>query len=122
MAITACEKTATGPRSIQPMEVQGLLNNDFAVLVDVREDTEIADGMAARAKWLPVSKIESDPAALDEFLKSVPKDKEIVFYCRSGSRAGSVAKQVAAKGYKVANMGGFHDWVAAGLPTEKPKK
>jgi rhodanese-related sulfurtransferase len=45
--------------------------------------------------------------------------KEVILYCRSGNRAGIVAKALAAKGVKTANAGGFKAWADAGQPTRK---
>ena len=105
---------------ISARETKGLLVNDFAVLVDVREEDEVKDGMAADAQWMPMSKIEADDPAWVAFQKKLPKDKKIVLYCAVGGRAGRVAKMLSEKGFKTANMGGFASWVAAGLPVKKP--
>lgn len=110
--------------SISPREAEGLLRNDFAVLIDVREKDEIAEGMAARGEWFPLSKAESsqpaDQAEFKSFLAKLPKDKKIILYCRSGNRSGKFAAILEAQGFKTANMGGFEDWKAAGLPIKKP--
>jgi rhodanese-related sulfurtransferase len=45
--------------------------------------------------------------------------KEIIVYCRSGGRAGTVAAALAAKGVKTSNAGGFKAWADAGQPTRK---
>lgn len=103
-----------------PTEAEGMLRNDFAVLVDVREADEIKEGMAARAEWMPLSKIEANAPDWQDFVKKLPKDKTVIVYCRSGRRSGIVADKLAQMGYKTANMGGFSDWQAAGLPTKKP--
>jgi rhodanese-related sulfurtransferase len=105
-------------RSIDPQEVMGQLKNGFAVLVDVREEDEIKGGMAAQAEWMPMSKIRASDPAWEQFVAKLPKDKEIVFYCGAGGRAGDAAQRLAEKGYRTANMGGFKDWKAAGLPVK----
>lgn len=118
LAVLACTANAK-VQSITPIEAEGLLRNNFAVLVDVREANEVRNGMAAPAKWFPVGKIESDATEWRDFLSKIPKDKMIIFYCRSGRRSGIAAEKTAAKGYKTANMGGFEAWQKAGLPTRK---
>lgn len=105
---------------ITALETKGLLVNGFAVLVDVREDDEVKDGMAADAQWMPLSKIEANSPEWAAFQKKLPKDKKIVLYCAAGGRAGKVAKMLTEKGYQTANMGGFSSWEAAGLPVKKP--
>ena len=107
-------------RMMDPKEAVGMVANDFAVIVDVREEDEVrSSGMAAQAQWIPMSKIKGNDKQWLDFLSGVSKDKTLIFYCAAGGRAGKVASEVAAKGFKAGNMGGFKDWVAAGLPTKK---
>lgn len=107
-------------REVSAMEAAGALRNGFAVLVDVREKDEIADGMAEPATWMPTSKAVEGSPEWEKFVSGLPKDKEIIVYCAAGGRAGEVAEKLAKESFKVANMGGFKDWKAAGLPTKKP--
>ena len=105
---------------VSPREAMGLLSNQFAVLVDVREEGEIKEsGIASGATSIPLSKIEAGDPKWQEFQKRLSKDKQVIFYCRSGGRAGSAAQRLADQGYKAANMGGFDDWKDAGLPVQK---
>jgi rhodanese-related sulfurtransferase len=104
--------------SITPGEAAKLVAEGKAVLVDVREPSEWAEtGVAAPALLLPKS--EFDAGLIGEWKDFLAKagGKEIILYCRSGKRSGTVAAALAAKGNKVANAGGFKDWQAAGLPT-----
>lgn len=107
--------------AVTPLEAEGLLRNDFAVLVDVREADETRSGMAARAVAMPLSKVEANSTEWQAFVKGLSPKKQVIFYCRSGGRAGHVAKILGAlrPELKVANMGGFDDWVAAKLPVKK---
>ena len=119
----ACNRGSGGGSVVAQVsvkEAEGLIRNDFAVLVDVREDDEIKSGMAAPARWFPTSKIEADDPSWKEFVSKLPKDKQIVFYCAAGVRAGQAAAKLAGQGFKVGNMGGFKDWKAAGLPVKQP--
>lgn len=105
--------------SVEPKAVAELVAKGAATVVDVREQDEVEDGMAKPAQWFPMSKLE-DPKALSEFLSKVPKKHKVIFYCAAGGRAGRVAQKAQALGYTVANMGGYENWVKAGLPTRKP--
>jgi rhodanese-related sulfurtransferase len=94
-----------------------------AVLVDVRERGELEGGMAEGAHWYPTSSIQSDPDAYRKFLASLPQDQTVVFYCAAGRRAGAAAEIASQQpGRKAANLGGFKDWKAAGLPVTVPAK
>mgnify|MGYP003297077154 CR=1 FL=1 len=53
-------------------------------------------------------------------LKTLPKDKSVALYCRSGNRSKNAARILAEKGYHVLELGtGFRGWVAAGKDVEK---
>src|SRR5687768_1495544 len=107
--------------TITPAEAAKRVAEGKAVLVDVREPSEWAEaGVAAPAALL--AKSEFDAGLIGEWKEFLAKtgDKEIILYCRSGKRSGTVAAALAAKGHKVANAGGFKDWQAAGLPTRSP--
>ena len=51
-----------------------------ALLVDVREADEVEDGMIPGA-------IHQALSQFPEYEETMPRDKEIVFYCRSGKRS-----------------------------------
>ena len=92
-----------------------------AVLVDVREPGEWADGgVAEPANLLSLSDLRGDRTGWKSFLAE-NKDKELILYCRSGNRSGIAARILTKEGFNVANAGGFRDWVAAGLQTRQVK-
>ena len=105
--------------TLAPKVAAQLVAEGKAVLVDVREPAEWAEtGVAADAVLLPKSDFDGPQKLWKDFLAHTG-DKEVILYCRSGKRAGTIASALAAKGIKVANAGGFSDWTAAGLPTRK---
>jgi rhodanese-related sulfurtransferase len=104
---------------IAPADAAKLVADGKAVLVDVREPAEWADtGVAAPAALLAMSDFDGAQKDWKPFLEK-NRDKQILVYCRSGRRSGLVAAALAAKGYQTANVGGFKDWAAAGLPVRK---
>ena len=104
---------------VSPAHAAKLIAAGNAVLVDVREAPEWADtGVAAPAVLLAKSDFDGDQKEWKPFLEK-NAGKEIILYCRSGSRSAKVAEALAAKGVKVSNAGGFKDWVEAGLPVRK---
>ncbi|MBK7862589.1 MAG: sulfurtransferase [Archangiaceae bacterium] len=119
---TGLSAAADAPKveKVDPKSAAAQVEKGTASLVDVREEDEVTSGMAKPAKWFPLSKVNADPAAFKAFLAALPKGK-VVFYCAAGGRAGKAAEKAAALGYTTANMGGYSDWAAAGLPTkDKP--
>ena len=100
-----------------PADAARLVAEGKAVLVDVREPSEWADtGVAAPAVLLAKSDFDGAQKDWKPFLEK-NAGKEIILYCRSGARAGTVGAALADKGLKVSNAGGLRDWTKAGLPT-----
>lgn len=114
---TAAIALAADVPKITPAEAAKLVAEGKAVLVDVREPNEWQEtGVAAPAVLLPKSDFDGDQKQWKEFLAK-NNGKEVLVYCRSGRRSGTVASALAEKGVKTANVGGFNEWASAGLPT-----
>ncbi|MFO7729133.1 MAG: rhodanese-like domain-containing protein [Spirochaetia bacterium] len=74
------------------------------LVVDVRTPAEFADGHIPSAVNIPVSDIADQPP-------SVPKDRLVVLYCRSGARSSSAAESLRSLGYtRVVDFGGIYRW------------
>jgi rhodanese-related sulfurtransferase len=119
LAAGACTPKASSPEpvvKIESREVAGLLANDFAVLVDVREPEERSE-MIAKARSMPMTKVDADDADFKQFAQGLPKDKKIVFHCSAGGRARRAAEKLAKMGYRTAYFDGPDEWKEAGLPT-----
>jgi rhodanese-related sulfurtransferase len=95
-----------------PQEVYDRLQaGDDFILLDVRTPEEWDQGHIEGATLLPLQELETRAAS------EMPKDAEIVVYCRSGNRSAQAAEYLAGAGYThISDMGGIQDWVAAGLP------
>lgn len=86
-----------------------------AQIVDVRETPELADGMIAGARHIPLNTIPENTAALD------PK-RPVILVCRSGHRSANAADYLAAAGFDAHTMsGGMLEWTALRLPTVLPQ-
>lgn len=97
-AACGCAKKEAGPGSVEQKIRSG------ALVVDVRSAEETASGLYKGAVNIPVDQAEE---RLAEF---GAKDKPIVLYCRSGSRAGRVKQMLESKGFTdVTNAGGITD-------------
>ncbi len=107
------------PNAISPQDTKALLEQGKAVLIDIREQSEIAQGMAEPALWYPKSSIDAN---FDGFISYLAQfaGKEIVLYCRSGNRVSQVIPRLAEKGVNAWNMGGYKDWLAAGFGSKNP--
>ena len=82
-------------------------------LLDVRQPEEFREGHIAGAKLIPLGE-------LHQHIQELPRDREIVCVCASGSRSNSAARQLASAGYNVINMkGGMFAWQRSALPVKK---
>ena len=91
-----------------------LRRKDDLLVLDVRPAEEYAAGHVPGAVSIPV-------AELKRRLKELPKDKEIVAYCRGSfcAFAPEAARYLDQKGYRTRVLeAGLPDWEAAGLPVE----
>ena len=115
LAFPAALLAADAPK-ISAAEAAKLVAAGKAVLVDVREPVECKEtGVAAPALQLPKSDFDGTQKEWKDFLAKVG-NKQVITYCRSGGRAGTVAAALNAKGVKAVSAGSLKDWQAAGLP------
>ena len=122
--VTAGEPAATAPASaaaaVAPMSQEALLEHqsrhpDHLFVLDVRTPQEYAEGNVPGAVNVPYDQLASR-------LAEVPKDKDVVLYCKSGRRAGIAADVLAANGYmRLSHLeGDMPAWIEKGRPVEKP--
>jgi rhodanese-related sulfurtransferase len=108
--------------AITPAEAAKLVENNDALIVDVRDSSEVASsgkakGAVAVSRGLLEFRADPDSPNHDPAFR---KDRPIVLYCGSGGRAALAGKTLHDMGFTdVRNLGGFKDWVAAGQPVEK---
>jgi rhodanese-related sulfurtransferase len=106
----------SGVKQIGPQEAVLLFNHEDALVLDVREQSEWADGHITKAKHIPLGQLKDRLSDLEKF-----KNKPIVAVCRSGNRSGSACGILKKAGFdNVHNLaGGMMAWQQAGLPREK---
>ena len=105
--------------NVTPATAISLINREEPLLLDVREQNELSDGMLADALHIPLSAFGNRAAELDN-----DKDRSVLVYCRSGNRSGSVCRTLTGRGFeKVYNLsGGIMAWKDAHLPVSTKKK
>lgn len=89
-----------------PKSVYQLVNKGEAILIDVREEDEIKQGMIKKAHWVALSKMSSNTNWKADFL-ALSKGKKIFLYCRSGVRSGKALKILEENSIASENLGGF---------------
>jgi rhodanese-related sulfurtransferase len=101
--------------SVSTADAVRLINQEKAVLIDVREPAEFASGHAAGARNVPLASLDG--------AKGLPSNKSVplVVVCASGARSSRAVAQLRKAGYeKVHSLtGGTSAWREASLPIEK---
>lgn len=94
-------------KQMNATELAAWLPENNAMLVDVREAHELANGMLEDAKHIPMNHI---PARISELEPA--KNSPIVLICRSGQRSMQVGQYLEQAGFSdVINLqGGMNSW------------
>lgn len=96
--------------------VKQAVQEQKAVIIDVREPEEWQEGHLAGAGLLPLSVLERGVPP-QELAKILPKDKIIYCYCLAGGRCAEAASMLKPLGYDVrAIKPGYPQLVKAGFP------
>jgi rhodanese-related sulfurtransferase len=92
------------------------LMNQGAAVLDVRDSAAFAAGHLSNARNVPVGTLAAAESSLQRF-----KDRPVLVYCESGSRAATALTQLRALGFsQVYNLrGGVAAWRSDQLPLVK---
>ncbi len=85
------------------------------VLLDIRSDAEVRQGILPGSEHLPMHLIPLK-------LQDLPRDKDVILYCRSGARSYHACAFLAQQGVDNAfNLrGGIIDWARHGYEIAMP--
>lgn len=96
---------------ISAPDAHSLVSEGKAVIVDVREPYEWRSGHAVPATHIPLGGLASR-------VRHLPKDRQILLICESGSRSLVGARWLSDAGFEARSIaGGTPGWARAGLPT-----
>lgn len=102
-------------KEVGTLNVTQLMNHGNAVLLDLREASEIKDGTLPGAIHIPMSELGKRGGELAKMTS-----RPVVAYCAFGRRSASAGSALAKLGF--ANIyslrGGIKAWKDAGLPVE----
>jgi rhodanese-related sulfurtransferase len=107
---------------ITPTDAADLVANADALVVDVRDGTEVAasgkvKGALAISRGLLEFRADPEMPTHDPALR---KDRPVILYCGSGGRAALAGKTLLDMGFfNVRNVGGFKRLVDAGWSVEQ---
>ena len=111
--------TACGQQNFENADVQEfaeLIADSNVVVLDVRTAAEFAEGHIQGA--ILIDQGQSD--FMEKAKATLPTDKTIAVYCRSGRRSANAAGRLADVGYKCVNLkGGIIAWQEANMPVVK---
>ncbi len=78
-----------------------------SIILDVRTDSEVEEGMIPKAIHLDIHQGQAFISALEK----LDKTNTYFVYCRSGARSGQACSILKQMGYEAYNLlGGFNDW------------
>lgn len=102
------EKSGSTFKSVEVEEFAKVIADTAVVRLDVRTADEYAEGHIDNAINIDVQKDDFESKAT----ATLPKDKTIALYCRSGRRSKNAAKILTANGYTVVELNsGYKGWV-----------
>jgi rhodanese-related sulfurtransferase len=97
---------------LSPARAAELIGSGEAAVVDVRRDWEWDAGHLSSSAHVEVNDLTANA-------DRIPRDRPVVFVCRSGNRSGMAAEAFRQAGWDAYHVeGGLRAWVEAGLPLE----
>jgi rhodanese-related sulfurtransferase len=115
--LSGCSANAATP-FVSLEQARIALEQKSAIVLDIRETTEHATGVAEGAKLMPMGLIAKRIAEL-------PKagDTPLYVICNTQNRSARVVEQLRASGFTNASyvMGGMSAWASRGWPMVKPQ-
>lgn len=106
------EETAT-ETGVSAERAAELIESD-ALVVDVRRPSEWEAGHISGASQIEMNDLTSSA-------DSVPRDRTVIFYCRSGGRSAMAAAAFRGAGWDAYHLeGGLAEWVERGHELDPP--
>ena len=118
----------TGESLLGPATVTWADVETASILVDIRDDDEVASGMVPSAIHIPMDELLADPSRLptpdtadtSAFSDAAPaRPHGIALYCRSGVRSAKTAAQLRSHGIAVTSVnGGYLAYLSQAAPEQ----
>jgi rhodanese-related sulfurtransferase len=107
-----------GGAKVSSQGLVSLMNKDEAVIVDIRDRKDFAQGHITGSLHIPLNSVKSRANELNKFKD---KDVQIVVVDKMGQHSAMAVKQLNAEGYDnvVRLNGGIADWQGENLPLVK---
>ena len=110
--------TGMDKSSIHPHQATAMINQEDAIVVDVRPMADFSAGHIINSINVPMNGFKNQLNRLEKH-----RHKPIIVACRSGAQSSSACKQLHKEGFeKVFNLkGGILAWQDANLPVSRKK-
>ncbi|MGM0953903.1 MAG: rhodanese-like domain-containing protein [Pseudomonadota bacterium] len=107
-----------GGAKVSSQGLVSLMNKDEAVIVDIRDRKDFAQGHITGSVHIPLNSVKSRANELNKFKD---KDVQIVVVDKMGQHSAMAVKQLNAEGFDsvVRLNGGIADWQGENLPLVK---
>ncbi len=97
-------------------ELTRLLNDDAAILIDLRDSKEYATGCITGAINIPSVKLDGRISELEKY-----REQKIVLVDKIGQQAAPAGRKLRQAGYDVQRLrGGMGEWMHQSLPVVTP--
>jgi len=103
---------------VGPVEATRLVNDEDAVVLDVRGEAEYAEGHLPGARHVPLRELDGRLRELEKL-----RERPIIAYCRSGNTSLAACRTLRRAGFARAYSlaGGVRAWQEAGLPLTRER-
>jgi len=96
---------------LEPDRARELIATEGGQVLDLRGDTEFAEGRIAGS-------VRPEGEDIDAALESLDEDQPVVVLCEDGKRSAEVAEDLRQRGYQAAIVkGGMKAWAGDKMPT-----
>lgn len=119
LIVTELMRRLSGITGVDPNQLTQLINQDDALVIDVRDTAAFRAGHIPSARHLPSGELRQ---RLKEIAKY--KSRPTVVYDANGAHTGNHAKVLKKDGFERVHTlrGGIASWREANLPVSKAKK
>ena len=116
MLVWPAVRRAGAGASVSTLQATLLINQQNALVLDVREAAEYEKGHMLNARNIAIGEIEARAAEIEKY-----KAKPVIIVCDNDNRSGRAATVLRKLGFEqvFTLSGGIGAWRQAGLPLEK---
>ncbi len=117
LGLTACSDAANAADSVTLDAARTEFEAGRAILIDIREPSEHATGVAKGVQLLPMRQLSARLAEIP-----TATDKPVLLICNTQNRSSATLSALREKGYRHVKFvqGGMSEWTRRGWPLVKP--